>query len=50
MDKPRMRFTVMSALLALLVGVLHLRPLGVIRVDARGLGHEQIDPTRHRSN
>lgn len=48
MDKPRFRFTLMPALLALLAGVLQLRPLNIVRVNAREVGHGHIDPRKHR--
>lgn len=46
MDKPRFRFTVWSTMLALLVGLYQMPAHGVVRVDARGLGHEHLNPSR----
>lgn len=44
------RFTVLSALIAFMAGLLALAPLGIVSVNARGLGHEHIAPWRHRTS
>lgn len=50
MDKPRFRFTVISAALALAVGFLAMPALNIVKVDARGMGHERTLPWQTRSN
>lgn len=44
------RFTVLSALIAFMAGLLALTPLGIVSVNARGLGHEHIAPWRQRTS
>jgi len=44
------RFTVLSALIAFMAGLLALTPLGILSVNARGLGHEHIAPWRQRTS
>lgn len=48
MRTPRFRLTVIPFVLAFLVGVASLPALNVVRVDARGLGHEHAQPWRAR--
>jgi hypothetical protein len=43
------RLTVMPALLALYVAFMNLPPLNILRVDARGMGHEHAQPWRTKA-
>lgn len=45
----RSGFTVPSVLVALFLGLQRLVPLNVVRVDARGMGHEHAQPWRSKS-
>lgn len=49
MTPNRSRLTVMPVLIALFSSVMNLVPLNIVRVDARGLGHEHASPWRRKS-
>ncbi len=49
MTPNRSRLTVMPVLIALFTSVMNLAPLNIVRVDARGLGHEHASPWRRKS-
>lgn len=46
MKTPRFRFTVMPALVALLIGFCHLPATAIVKVAARGMGFEHEQPWR----
>jgi hypothetical protein len=49
-NTPRFKFSVVPAALAMLIGFLAMPVLNVVRVDARGLGHERTQPGQVRSS
>ncbi len=49
MDTPRNRFTVTNILVALCTAFLSMMPTAVVKVNARGMGHEHEQPWRRSS-
>ncbi|HEX4348340.1 MAG TPA: head decoration protein, partial [Vicinamibacterales bacterium] len=49
MDKPRLRFTVLPVALVMVLSVFALPALAIVRVDARGMGHEHTQPWRTKA-